>query len=85
MFTFYTVYSAYYVEKNNSSNGNIYIVLKFIHATFYKGWTVRGSNPGEDEIFRTCPDRLWGSPSLLYNRYRVFTEGKKRPGRDADP
>jgi hypothetical protein len=22
-----------------------------------KGWTVRGSNPGGDEIFRTCPDR----------------------------
>jgi len=21
------------------------------------GWTVRGSNPGGGEIFRTCPDR----------------------------
>ena len=21
------------------------------------GWTVRGSNPGEGEIFRTCPER----------------------------
>jgi len=30
------------------------------------GWTIRGSNPGGDEIFRTCPDRLWGPPSLLY-------------------
>jgi len=37
------------------------------------------------EIFRTCPDRPWGSPSLLYNRYRVFPGGKERPGRDADP
>ena len=27
-------------------------------------------------IFRTRPDRLWGPPSLLHNRYRVFTGGK---------
>ena len=37
------------------------------------------------EIFRTCPDRPWGPPSLLYNGYRAFPEGKERPGRDADP
>ena len=37
------------------------------------------------EIFRTCPDRSWGPPSLLYNGYRVFPGGKERPGRDADP
>jgi hypothetical protein len=49
------------------------------------GWTVRGSNPGGGEIFRTCPDRPWGPPSLLYNGYRVFHGGRKRPGRDADP
>jgi len=49
------------------------------------GWTVRGSNPGGDEIFRTCPDRPWGPPSLPYNGYRVFPGGKERPGRDADP
>ena len=50
------------------------------------GWTVRASNPGGGgEIFRTCPDRPWGPPSLLYNGYRVFPGGKKRPGRDADP
>jgi hypothetical protein len=36
------------------------------------GWTVRGSNPGEGEIFRTYPDRPWGPPSLLFNEYRVF-------------
>ena len=29
------------------------------------GWTVRGSNPGGGEIFRTRPDRPWGPPSLL--------------------
>ena len=36
------------------------------------------------EIFRNCPDRPWGPPSLLYNGYRVFPGGKERPGRDAD-
>ena len=49
------------------------------------GWTVQGSNPGEAEVFRTCPDRPWGPPSLLYNGYRVFPGGKKRPGCEADP
>ena len=44
-----------------------------------------GSNPGWDEIFRTCPDRSWGPPSLLYNGYRVFPRGKERPEREADP
>jgi hypothetical protein len=47
------------------------------------GWTVRGSNPGGGEIFRTCPDRPWGPPSLLYNGYQVFPGGKVRPGHDA--
>jgi hypothetical protein len=36
-------------------------------------------------VFRTCPDRPWGPPSLLYNWYWVFPEGKVRPVRDADP
>jgi len=49
------------------------------------GWTVRGSNPGGGEIFRTCPNRPWGPPSFLYNAYRVFPGGKEQPGRDADP
>ena len=39
-------------------------------------------NPGGDEIFRTCPDRPWGPPSL---GYRVFPGGKELPGRDDDP
>ena len=46
-------------------------------------WTVRGSNPGGDKIFRTCPDRSWGPPRLLYNGYRVFPR-VKWPGRAAD-
>ena len=36
------------------------------------------------EIFRTCPNRPWGPPSLLYHGYRVFPGGKERPGREAD-
>ena len=49
------------------------------------GWTVRGSNTGGSEIFRTCPDRPWGPPSLLYNGYRVFPGSNERPGRGAEP
>jgi len=49
-----------------------------------EGWAVRGSNPSGVEIFRTCPDRPWCPPSLLYNVYRVFLGGKERSGRDAD-
>jgi len=45
--------------------------------------SVRWSNPGGGEIFRTWPHRPWGPPSLLYNGYRVFP-GTKRPRRDAD-
>jgi len=41
-----------------------------------RSWTFRGSNHGEGEIFFTCPDRPWGPPSLLYNRYRVIPGGK---------
>jgi hypothetical protein len=48
------------------------------------GWTVRGSNPGGGEIFRTRPDRPCGPPSLLYNEYRVSFLGAKRPGRGVD-
>jgi hypothetical protein len=39
------------------------------------GWTVRWSNPNGGKIFRTCPDRTWGPPILLYNGYRVFPDG----------
>ena len=49
------------------------------------GWMVRGSNPGEGKIFRTCPDQPWGPPSLLYIGYWVFPGGKEQwLGRDAD-
>ena len=47
---------------------------------FISGWTVRGSNPGVGNIFRTRPDRPWGSPSLLYNGHRVCFSGKSARG-----
>jgi hypothetical protein len=43
------------------------------------------SRGGGGQMFGTCPDRPWGPPSLLYNGYRVFPGGRKRPGRDVDP
>jgi len=55
----------------------------------YSDWVRAGRSgdriPVENRFFRTCPDRPWGPPSLLYNRYRVFPGGKERPGRVADP
>jgi hypothetical protein len=48
-------------------------------ATRY-GLEVRRLNPGGGDIFRTRPDRPWGSPNLLYKGYSVFP-GLKRPGR----
>jgi len=42
-------------------------------------------NPSGGKIFHTCPDWSWDPPNLLYNGYRVFPGGKKRPGREADP
>jgi hypothetical protein len=36
-----------------------------------------GSNPCVGEFIRTCPDRLWSPPSLLYNGNRVFLGGKE--------
>ena len=47
-------------------------------------WMVRGSNPVAGEIFRIRPDRPWGPPILLYNRYRISFPGVKRPGRGVD-
>ena len=46
--------------------------INFEILRFATGWTVRASNSGEGEIFRTHPDRPWGPPRLLYNGYWVF-------------
>ena len=46
------------------------------YSDYTKELTIRVSNPGGSEIFRTRPDRPWGPPSLLYNGYRVFPGSK---------
>ena len=48
------------------------------------GWTVRGSNHGGGEIFRTRPFRPWDPPSILRNGYRVSYPGITRPGHGID-
>ena len=57
--------------------------------SWYSDWLRAGQSgdriPVGGETFRTCPDRLWGPPSLLYNGYRVFPGDKDHPGRDFDP
>jgi hypothetical protein len=58
--------------RNNKEFSNYYILTSGPGssvgiATELPGWTVRGSNPRGSEIFRTCPDRPWCPPSLLYN------------------
>ena len=52
--------------------------------TSTKRRSVRGSNPGWSNIFRTLPDQPWGPPSLLYNGYRVSFPDVKRPERGVD-
>jgi len=55
----------------------------------YSDWLWAGRSgdriPVRVEIFRTCSDRPWDPPSLLYHMYWFFPGGKERPGRDADP
>ena len=59
----------------------------FYHQITLLLWAGRSRDriPVGGEIFRTCPDRPWGPPSLLYNGYRVSPGGKEWPGRDTDP
>jgi hypothetical protein len=45
---------------------------------------IRNPGGGGGQIFRTCPDRPWGPPGLLYNGYRVSFLAVKRPGRGAN-
>ena len=47
------------------------------------GWTVRGSNPGRDEVFRTGPDRPWAHPASYTMGTGSFL-GVKRPWRGID-
>ena len=74
---------------NKSRYNDIYVspgsVVGIPTAYGLDGPGIEKKHPGGGEIFRTCPDRPWGPPSLLYNGYRVFPGGKVLPGCDADP
>ena len=54
-------------------------------ATGYVAGWFGERTPVVGEIFRICPHRSWGLPSLLYKAYRLFLGDKERPGRDPDP
>ena len=54
---------------------SILIVILALHI-MSRGWTVRRSNSGGDQIFRTYSDWLLGPPSLLYNGHRVIPGNK---------
>jgi len=71
-----TIHKTYVFESGSGSSVGI--------ATCY-GLDGPGIDTRWGEIFRTCPHRPRGPPSLLYNGYRVFPGGKERPGCDADP
>ena len=60
------IYKIIYIKGRDSSGGT---------ATRY-GLDGPGSNPRGGKIFRNRPDRPWGTPSLLYNGYRVFPGSK---------
>ena len=91
----YVIFKVFYLPTDArvnclKNNSKIYIkiegqVAQSVQRQATTGWTVRGSNPGGGEIFRTCPERPCDPPFLLYNEYRVFPGGKEKPGRDADP
>jgi len=48
------------------------------------GWKIRGSDPGEGEIFRTLPDRPWAPKASYTMGTRSLFKGVKRAGRDVD-
>jgi hypothetical protein len=86
------VYLLFYLEIQYYQPCNLYLPLLYMSgpgssvgiATGY-GLDVPGIESRWGEIFCTFSDRRWGPPSRLYNGYRVFPGGRKRPGRDADP
>jgi len=59
----------YNVYNNVDQGGSVGIATRY-------GLDGPGIESRRGEIFCTCPDRPWGPPSLLYNRYGVFPGGK---------
>jgi len=70
--------------KGNNTQTEKLMVAVLVMSTGY-GLDGPGIESQWGEVFRTCPGRSWGPPSLLYKGYRVFPGSKERPGCDADP
>ena len=51
---------------------------------FATGWTVRGLNPDEGDIFHTHPGRPWGPNSFLYKGSGVSFPGEKGSARSVE-
>ena len=65
-----------------------HINVSTLHCSRYR-YSLRTGQSGDrilvgGEIFRTRPDRPWSPFNLLYNRFRVWFQGIKRPGRGVD-
>jgi len=71
MFKLLVLYNELYHVARHGQRSNIIQVGYSVRA----GW-FGDRIPVGGEIFRTCPDRSWGPPSLLYSGYRVFPVGK---------
>ena len=77
--------STYVTRKPGKGRPWVPLACRAVQVNYGLGsWTVRGSNSGGGEIFRTRPDQPWDPPSLIYNGYRVSYPGVKRPGRGGD-
>jgi hypothetical protein len=68
------------IDFNTANVRNLTVRQYSVVGVATKGWTVRGSNPGAVEIFKTRSDRPWDPPSLLLNVYRLFPGGKATRG-----
>ena len=56
------------------------------YSDWCKGCIIGGSNPGRGNRYFSppkCPDQMWGSPSILQNRYRGSFPVVKVAGREA--
>ena len=85
IFRIEVVWSTHFVEQGNSISSEKIFFCIIVYIDWLRAGRSGDRIPVGGEIFRTCLNRPWGPPSLLYNGYRVFPGGKKRPGPDADP
>jgi hypothetical protein len=70
---------------NNSSNGSRGSVVDMVTRlqTGRSGFRIMAVLK-DFYLLYTCPDRLWGPPSLLLNGHRYSLPGVKRPGRNVN-